>query len=140
MNPAKLWVRGLVLLAFASLSIPPAARGELQWPPQKMEPVRLRLVALARNHVRSTYFASEEVFIAEKELGKDEWRLVKLVYGFLPYQPRLSDNGFNYATVHEVRAARDPSCDQTLAQITTGQLGDWRQDQSQLTYSTTLHH
>ena len=114
----------------------PVARGELQWQSQKMEPVRMRLVALARNHLRSSYFENEEVFIAEKQLGKEESRLVKLVYGFLPYQPRLSESGFDYSTVHELRAARNPECDETIAQITTGKLGDWRQDQSQLKFST----
>ncbi len=43
-----------------------------------MEPLRLRLVALAWNHPRSSFFASEEVFIAEKELSKDEMQFVNL--------------------------------------------------------------
>lgn len=113
-----------------------SARGELQWQSLKLEPMRMRLIALARNHLRSSYFKNEEVFIADRQLGKEESRMVKLVYGFLPYQPRLSENGFNYSTVHELRAARDPECDETIAQITTGKLGDWREDQSQLKYST----
>ena len=110
--------------------------GELQWQEAKMEALHLRLVALAWNHPRSSFFRNEEIFIAEKQLDRDESRLVKLVYGFLPYQPRLSDYGLNYSTIHELRAVRDPRCDETLAQITSGQLGDWRQEQSQLKYST----
>jgi hypothetical protein len=112
------------------------ARGNLPWAVPNKESMRLRLVALAWNHPRSSFFGSEEVFIAEKELTKDESRLVKLVYEFLPYQPRLSDQGLNYSTLHELRAVRDPQCDETLAQIATGQTGDWRQQQSQLKYST----
>ena len=112
------------------------ARGNLPWPVQKKESMRLRLVALAWNHPRSSFSASEEIFIAEKELNKDETRLVKLVYEFLPYQPRLSEEGLDYSTLHELRAVRDPQCDETLAQITTGLTGDWRQQQSQLKYST----
>jgi hypothetical protein len=112
------------------------ARGNLPWAVPNKESMRLRLVALAWNHPRSSFFGSEEIFIAEKELTKDESRLVKLVYDFLPYQPRLSDEGLNYSTLHELQAVRDPQCDETLAQIATGQTGDWRQQRSQLKYST----
>jgi hypothetical protein len=137
MKLAKVVLSGIVWLAVIGLlSAPTTARGELQWQIPRMEPVRLRLVALAWNHVPTSFFASEEIFIAEIEITKDESRLVKLVYNFLPYQPRLSENGFNYSTVHELRAARDPQCDATLGEITTGQMGDWRQEQSQLKYST----
>jgi hypothetical protein len=130
------WTCCLLLFSLTTLvSTPTTARGELQWELSKPEPMRFRIVALARNHLRSSYFANEEIFIAEKELTKDESRLVKLVYGFLPYQPRLSETGLDYETVHELKAARDPECDQTLAEITTGKLGDWRQDDSQLKYS-----
>src|SRR5437762_6749189 len=79
----------------------------------------MRIVAMAWNHPRSSFFSNEEVFVAEKALNQSESRLVKLVYGFLPYQPRLSDNGLDYATVHEIRALRDPECDETLAQMTS---------------------
>src|SRR5260370_34009083 len=107
------------------------ARGHLPWPAPKKEAMRLRLVALAWNHPRSSFSASEEVFVADKEVGKDETRLVKLVYMFLPYEPRLSDEGLDYSTLHELRALRDPQCDESLAQITTGHTGDWRQNHPQ---------
>jgi hypothetical protein len=137
MKLARAVLSGMAWLAvIALLCSPTTARGELQWQMPRLEPVRLRLVALAWNHVPTSFFASEEIFIAEIEITKDESRLVKLVYNFLPYQPRLSENGFNYSTVHELRAARDPQCDATLSEITTGQVGDWRQEQSQLKYST----
>jgi hypothetical protein len=112
------------------------AQGDLPWPETKKESMRLRLVALAWNHPRSSFYVSEEVFVAERELTKDETRLVKLVYEFLPYQPRLSEQGLHYSTLHELRGVRDPQCDETLTQITTGQQGDWRQQQSELKYST----
>src|SRR5262249_10982252 len=83
----------------------------------KKEQMRVRLVALSFTHPRSSFFANEEIFVAEKDLSHGESRLVKLVYGFLPYQPRLSEYGFDYLTVHELRAARDPTCDQTLIQM-----------------------
>lgn len=125
----------LLWIAILALCGRQNAHGELHWQRQKKEPIKIRLVALAWNHQRSSYFASEEVFIAEKQLDQDESRLVKLIYGFLPYQPRLSESGFTYSTVYELRATRDPSCDQSLAQITSGEQGDWRQASSDLKYS-----
>ncbi len=112
------------------------AHAELHWAKTKKEPIKVRLVALAWNHQRSSFFASEEIFVAEKQLERDEGRLVKLVYGFLPYQPRLSEEGLDYATVYEVRATRDESCDESLSQITAGENGDWRQPATDLKYST----
>ena len=125
----------VLMVAVCVMSGSESARGNLPWPAQKKEAMRLRLVALAWNHPRSSFSASEEVFVADKEVAKDETRLVKLVYMFLSYQPRLSDEGLDYSTLHELRALRDPQCDETLAQITTGQTGDWRQTQPQLKYS-----
>jgi hypothetical protein len=116
---------------------PERAHGDLHWQWPKKEPIRLRLVALAWNHPRSSFFANEETFIAEKQLTKEESRLVKLIYNFLPYQPRLSDYGLDYSTVHELRAVRDPECDEKLAQMIAGEVGDWRQqEQSHLTYAS----
>ena len=43
---------------------------------------------------------------------------IKLVFSFLPYQPRLSESGSDYSVVHEIAASRDPDCDQTVAQLT----------------------
>jgi hypothetical protein len=127
---------GVLLLALCTLAGRESAQAELHWPALKKQSVRVRLVALAWNHPRSSFFSSEEVFIAEKQLGGDESRLVKLVYGFLPYQPRLSESRFDYSDVLELQAVRDPSCDETLLQMTTGEVGDWRQQQSGLKYST----
>lgn len=131
---------GLVAMALVmttcALGRPEKARGELQWQWPRKESLHLRIVALAWNHPRSSFFASEEVFVAEKQLNKEEGQLVKLVYDFLPYQPRLSETGLDYATVHELRAVRDSSCDETLAEILSGHVGDWRQQQPpQVTYS-----
>ena len=90
------------------------ANAELHWQNQKKEHLRIRLVALAIAYPRSGYFPSQEVFVAEQQIEKDETRLVKLVYNFLPYQPRLSEYGMEYTTAHEIRATRDPDCDEML--------------------------
>jgi hypothetical protein len=37
--------------------------------------------------------------------------------------------------MHEMHAARDPQCDETLQQMMSGQVGDWRQP-AHLKYST----
>jgi hypothetical protein len=111
------------------------AAGQLHWQIAKKEPLHVRLIALAWAHPRSSFFASEETFIAEKQLGEGEWRLVKLEYGFLPYQPRLSESGLDYSTVHELRAVREPNCDETLTQMSTVS-EDGHNSQSDLRYAT----
>jgi hypothetical protein len=80
--------------------------------------MRVRLVAVALADPRSSFFSSHEVFVAETEIAHEEWSLIKLVYTFLPYQPRLLDSGFDYSVVHQFSAWRDPDCDETVAQLT----------------------
>jgi len=108
---------GILLSTLPVAFQPEPAQGSLHWPESRKEQIRVRLVALAWSHPRSSFFANEEIFVAEKELTPGELRLVKLVYGFLPYQPRLSENGFDYSTLHEIQAVRDPNCDQTLRDL-----------------------
>ena len=93
------------------------AAAELHWQSAKKEHLKVRLVALAIAYPRSSYFSSQEVFVAEQELAQDETRLVKLVYNFLPYQPRLSEYALDYSVQHEVLASRDPNCDEALSQV-----------------------
>jgi hypothetical protein len=101
-----------------------AAEG-LHWPdlPKKAR-IRVRLVAVALALPRSSFFSSLEVLVAEKEIGEEEFSLIKLVFSYLPYQPRLSESGFDYSVVHEVSAWRNPDCDETVAQLTTRSLPD----------------
>lgn len=65
----------------------------------------------------SSYFSNYEVFIAERRVSKDETQLIKLVYVSLPYQRRLSEYGLNNR-VFKLRVTRDPTCDETLMQMT----------------------
>lgn len=118
------WTKALLFLATISLGgLGGQAEGQLHWPdPPKGTPMRIRLVALSSSLPRSTYSSSEEVFVAETEIGDDEWSLIKLVFTFLPYQPRLSESGFDYSVVHEVSALRDSECDQTVDQLTARSL------------------
>lgn len=109
------------LVGVCALSGPDSARANLHWRPKKKENLRVRLIALAEADPRSTFFSNHEVFVAAQQLGEEESRLVKLVYEFLPYQPRLSESDFDYSVVHEVLAVRDPDCDQSLAQMSTDQ-------------------
>ncbi|HEY7405535.1 MAG TPA: hypothetical protein VIB39_18560 [Candidatus Angelobacter sp.] len=76
------------------------------------------------DHPRSSFFASQEIFVAEREVSHEEWGLIKLVFTFLPYQPRLSETGFDYSVVHEVSAWRHEDCDQTVDQLTARSLPD----------------
>jgi hypothetical protein len=67
----------------------------------------------------SSYFSNSEIFIAEELVNQHQSRLIKLVYDFLPYQPRLSDYGPNYPVVYKLRVTRDPSCDEPLMRVTS---------------------
>jgi hypothetical protein len=104
----------------------PSSGGQIDWSPSKKEAIDVRLVALAAAYPRSSYFANDEVFVAEQELAKDETRFIKLVYDFLPYQAPLSSYGLDYSLVHRVNAVRDTSCDENLWQMRSW-LGQRRQ-------------
>jgi hypothetical protein len=80
--------------------------------------VQLRVIGLVWAPPRSSYFSNFEVFIAEKGRNKEELQFIKLVYVFLPYQPRLSEYGFDNSKVRRLRVARDPTCDESLMQMT----------------------
>jgi hypothetical protein len=115
----------LVIFMVTSSLLTPGTRAhaQLHWPdPPQKKPLRIRLVAVVFSYPRSTFFASHEVLIAEQELAQDEWSLIKLVYNYLPYQPKLSENGFDYSVVHEMSVVRDPHCDETVAHLTAR---DW---------------
>ena len=116
MRRARIFVVFVFAVIFVLSSGIPAANGE-PWSSTKKEPIEVRLIALAHVYPRSSFFANDEVFIAEQEMGKDESRFIKLVYDFLPYQPPLSSYGLNYSLVHRVHAVRDASCDETLWQM-----------------------
>jgi Rap1a immunity proteins len=95
----------------------------LRWPaPPSKTQIRVRVVAVALAEPRSSFFSSHEVLIAETEIGDEEWSLIKLVFTYLPYQPRLSESGFDYSVVHELLAWRNTDCDETVAELTTRSL------------------
>lgn len=129
-------VRILLLLALTLFVKAPAAHAELQWESAQREQLRLRIVALAAAYPRSSVFSTDEVFIAEMQISHDESRLVKLIYAFLPYQPRLSEYGLDYSLVHELTALRDPSCDESLHQLLTVQKSDGSVERNDVKYST----
>jgi hypothetical protein len=116
----KNWSAALIVLAATCwIAMGSQAYGQLRWPdPPKKETMRVRLVAVALADPRSSFFSSHEVLIAEREIGNEEWSLIKLVFTFLPYQPRLSESGFDYSVVHQLVASRDPTCDETVADLT----------------------
>jgi hypothetical protein len=113
--------------SFVLISGTPTADGQLHWSSKK-QPIEIRLIALAVAYPRSSFFANDEVFIAEQELAKEESRFIKLVYDFLPYQAPLSSYGLDYSLVHVVRAVRDNSCDESLWQMRSLQRRERRVD------------
>ena len=94
-----------------------AADGEFRGPGSHKQAIEVRLIALAVTYPRSSYFANDEVFVAEQELAKDESRFIKLVYDFLPYQSPLSSYGLDYTLIHRFHAVRDATCDENLWQM-----------------------
>src|SRR5437764_4098948 len=103
----------LLLACFVLISGATLADGQLHWSPPKQS-IEVRLIALAVAYPRSSFFANDEVFVADQELAKQESRFIKLVYDFLPYQSPLSSYGLNYSLVHRVNATRDTTCDESL--------------------------
>ncbi len=107
----------------AAIDIPPAVAPP---PPPVIDNPRgpatqelpVRVIGLALALPSSSYFSNYEVFIAERQLSKDESQLIKLVYVSLPYQRRLSEYGLNNSRVYKLRVTRDPTCDETLLQMT----------------------
>ena len=104
----------VVGVLFLLLSEIPAADGQLRWPRPRKQEIEVRLIALAVEYPRSSFFANDEVFVARQELSKGESRFIKLVYDFLPYQSPLSDSGLNYSLVHKFNAVRETACDENL--------------------------
>jgi len=127
-NPEELYLDATIILLRTMNEAFPAATcivdsgkqaGGLHWPdPPKKMPMRVRLVAEAFALPRSSFFSNVEVLIAEKEISDEEWGLIKLVFTYLPYQPRLSESGFDYSVVHEISAWRNRDCDETVAHLT----------------------
>lgn len=114
MKPFRIPFFGVLGGLFLFLSEIPAADGQLRWPRPRKQEIEVRLIALAVEYPRSSFFASDEVFVAEQELSKEESRFIKLVYDFLPYQSPLSESGLDYSLLHKVNAVRDTSCDESL--------------------------
>jgi hypothetical protein len=95
----------------------PSARPPILDNPPGPTDLPVRVIGLAMALPSSSYFSNYEVFIAERRISKDESQLIKLVYVSLPYQRRLSEYGLNNR-VFKLRAIRDPSCDESLMQMT----------------------
>ena len=78
----------------------------------------MRVIGLALKLPSTSYFSNYEVFFAERRVGKAQAELIKLVYVYLPYQRRLTEYGLNDTKVFKLRVIRDPSCDESLLQMT----------------------
>ncbi len=85
---------------------------------------QVKVISLAWAPPKSSYFSNFEVFIAEKWLSKNQTEVIKLVYVFLPYQRRLSEYGAENPRVRKLRVTRDPTCDESLMQISWPEGGE----------------
>jgi hypothetical protein len=86
-------------------------------PPLPVE-LPLRVIGLALKGPSTSFFSNFEVFFAERRINKAQTELIKLVYVFLPYQRRLTEYGLSDSRVFKLRVTRDPSCDESLLQMT----------------------
>lgn len=84
--------------------------------------VPLRIIGLVMALPTSNFFSNYEVFVAERRLKDGSAQLIKLVYVSLPYQKRLSEYGLNNTKVYKLRVTRDASCDESLLQMTWGDM------------------
>jgi len=117
----RIAILSLAACSFVLVSGRRTADAQLHWQQPHKEAIEVRLIALAIAYPRTSFFANDEVFIAEQELAKEESRFIKLVYDFLPYQSPLSSYGLNYSLVHRVNAIRDTTCDENLWEMRTSQ-------------------
>ena len=83
----------------------------------------MRIVGLAFALPGTSFSASYEVFIAEKELSGHRVQLIKLVYWFLPYQRRLSDYHPDASKIYKLRVTRDRACDEALVHMAVSPTG-----------------
>jgi hypothetical protein len=102
------------LISCLLLGSAPFSHPQSYWPAPHKKTIQVRLIAVKTALPRTSFFANDEVLIAEQELARNESRLVKLVYDFLPYQNPLSAFGLSYSLVHRVQAVRDATCDEAL--------------------------
>jgi hypothetical protein len=103
--------------AMESKAVPPAPAMDKSSEPATIE-LPVRVIGMALSLPNSSYFSNYEVFIAERRVKKGDPELIKLVYESLPYQPRLAEYGLDNSKVYKLRVTRDPTCDETLLQMT----------------------
>ena len=83
----------------------------------------MRIVGLAFALPGTSFSASYEVFIAEKELSGHRVQLIKLVYWFLPYQRRFSEYHPDASKIYKLRVTRDRACDESLVHMSVSATG-----------------
>ncbi len=89
---------------------------------QAVQELPLRIIGLAFAVPSTSFSSSYEVFIAEKE-NKGHRELIKLVYWFLPYQPKLTEFHVDPSKMYKLRVTRDRACDESLLHMTVSPEG-----------------
>lgn len=102
----KNWLIVIACLPFCSL--PAKARG----PSSRSPKARVRFVATSTS-IHGSYSGSEDVFLAEAQIGKDTTPpiLIKLVDQYPPYRIPISSRILHSATGTWLRLRRDGGCD-----------------------------
>jgi len=75
----------------------------------------VRVLGIALTLPSSSFFSNYEVFLAERQ---NVSQIIKLVFESRPTQRRLSEYGVKDSRIVKLRVKRDPTCDETAAQVT----------------------
>ncbi len=93
-----------------------AAQGRSLKSSVKKESVSFRLVGRAAPVPITSFGANYESYVAALQSPKtNDVSLVKVVYRFLSYDPRLPVSFVDYDLVHTFRAVRQPDCDESAS-------------------------
>jgi hypothetical protein len=84
----------------------------------------VRVLGLALALPSSSFFSNYEVFLAERQIPQNELQLIKLVFESRPTQRRVSEYGVKDSKIVRLRVKRDPTCDETAAQVTGNHLSE----------------
>jgi hypothetical protein len=105
--------------AILRTAVAPQPPGPVDDPAGRVIPeLPVRVLGIALTLPSSSFFSNYEVFLAERQNDKNIAQIIKLVFESRPTQRRLSEYGVKDSKIVKLRVKRDPTCDETAAQMT----------------------
>jgi hypothetical protein len=106
-------------------AVAPQPPGPVDDPAGRIIPdLPVRVLGIALTLPSSSFFSNYEVFLAERQNARNESQIIKLVFESRPTQRRLSEYGVKDSKIVKLRVKRDPTCDETAAQMTGAHLSE----------------